>query len=94
MFRLVFLTFFGKFRGTHEQEHHLHESPAVMTLPLWVLATGAVVAGWFGVPKGMWELAGQHDNFWLGALLAPVIASDPRPRSRRRTTSRTPSRRC
>src|SRR5581483_9066603 len=39
MFRLVFLTFFGDFRGTHEQEHHLHESPATMTIPLIVLAT-------------------------------------------------------
>jgi len=77
MFRLVFLTFFGEFRGTHEQEHHLHESPAVMTAPLWVLATGAVVAGWIGIPKGMWELAGGHDKDWLAGLLAPVIASIP-----------------
>ena len=27
-----YLTFAGKFRGTHEQEHHLHESPPVMTM--------------------------------------------------------------
>jgi NADH-quinone oxidoreductase subunit L len=77
MFRLVFLTFFGEFRGTHEQEHHLHESPPVMTVPLWVLATGAVAAGWIGIPKGMWELAGAHDRDWLAALLAPVIAAVP-----------------
>src|SRR5436305_3587143 len=51
MFRSVFLTFFGSFRGTHEQEHHLHESPPVMTIPLWILAAGAVVAGFVGVPK-------------------------------------------
>src|SRR5690606_1512180 len=38
MFRLLFLTFYGKFRGTHEQEHHLHESPKAMTIPLIVLA--------------------------------------------------------
>ena len=38
MFRLYFLTFNGTFRGTHDQEHHLHESPAAMTLPLIVLA--------------------------------------------------------
>src|SRR6184192_1586456 len=38
MFRLVFLTFFGDFRGTHEQEHHVHESPWTMTVPLIVLA--------------------------------------------------------
>jgi NADH-quinone oxidoreductase subunit L len=45
MFRLVFLTFFGGFRGTHEQEHHLHESPATMTIPLIVLATLSTIGG-------------------------------------------------
>ncbi len=38
MTRLYVLTFWGKFRGTHEQEHHLHESPFSMTIPLMVLA--------------------------------------------------------
>jgi len=51
MFRSVFMTFHGHFRGTHEQEHHLHESPAIMTGPLWVLAAGAIGAGWVGIPK-------------------------------------------
>ena len=51
MFRAVYLTFYGEFRGTHEQEHHLHESPPSMTMPLVVLAVGAVVAGWVGMPK-------------------------------------------
>jgi len=55
MFRSVFLTFHGKFRGTHEQEHHLHESPPVMTIPLWILAVGAAVAGLAGLPgEGNW----------------------------------------
>ena len=45
MFRLVFLTFFGEFRGTHEQEHHLHESPWTMTVPLIVLAFLSTVGG-------------------------------------------------
>jgi NADH-quinone oxidoreductase subunit L len=45
MFRLVFLTFFGDFRGTHEQEHHLHESPLTMTIPLVVLAVLSTVGG-------------------------------------------------
>jgi NADH-quinone oxidoreductase subunit L len=39
MFRLVYLTFFGEFRSGHEAEHHLHESPANMTMPLVVLAS-------------------------------------------------------
>ena len=38
MFRLVYLTFAGKFRGGAEAEHHLHESPKVMTVPLITLA--------------------------------------------------------
>jgi NADH-quinone oxidoreductase subunit L len=50
MFRAVYLTFFGKFRGTHEQEHHLHESPPVMTFPLIVLALGAATTGFLGLP--------------------------------------------
>ncbi|MDQ1086028.1 NADH-quinone oxidoreductase subunit L [Siphonobacter sp. SORGH_AS_1065] len=50
MFRLLFLTFFGEFRGTHEQEHHLHESPLTMTLPLMVLAVLSVLGGFLNVP--------------------------------------------
>lgn len=50
MFRLYTLTFTGGFRGTHDQEHHLHESPAAMTIPLIVLAILAVVGGYVGLP--------------------------------------------
>jgi NADH-quinone oxidoreductase subunit L len=53
MFRAFWLTFHGKFRGTHEQEHHLHESPPSMTWPLRVLAVGAIVAGYVGIPAAM-----------------------------------------
>ncbi|HTF82601.1 MAG TPA: NADH-quinone oxidoreductase subunit L, partial [Cytophagales bacterium] len=49
MFRLYFLTFQGKFRGTHEQEHHLHESPWAMTLPLIILALLSVVGGFLNL---------------------------------------------
>ena len=51
MFRLFFLTFTGPFRGTHEQEHHLHESPTSMTIPLMVLAALSVVGGFIGMPE-------------------------------------------
>ncbi|WP_337042065.1 NADH-quinone oxidoreductase subunit L [Emticicia sp. 17c] len=51
MFRLFFLTFTGAFRGTHEQEHHLHESPASMTVPLMVLAALSVIGGFIGMPE-------------------------------------------
>lgn len=52
-FRIIFLTFHGKFRGTHEQGHHLHESPKVMTIPLIILAVGAISAGWVGIPQAL-----------------------------------------
>jgi NADH-quinone oxidoreductase subunit L len=71
MFRAVRLTFGGTFRGTHEQEHHLHESPAVMTLPLWILTVGAVVAGFAGIPK---MFSRGRDLNWLHHFLEPVIA--------------------
>jgi NADH-quinone oxidoreductase subunit L len=64
MFRAVFLTFWGRFRGTHEQEHHLHESPPSMTIPLWILALGAIGSGWLGLP-------GERN--WIHNFLAPVI---------------------
>ncbi len=51
MFRLVFLTFFGKFRGSKEQEHHLHESPKTMTIPLMILGALSLIGGWIGIPK-------------------------------------------
>ncbi|HDP99950.1 MAG TPA: NADH-quinone oxidoreductase subunit L [bacterium] len=51
MFRLVYLTFFGSFRGSRQQEHHLHESPKTMTVPLMILAALSVVGGWIGIPK-------------------------------------------
>nr|WP_293840498.1 NADH-quinone oxidoreductase subunit L [uncultured Arsenicibacter sp.] len=54
MFRLLFLTFFGEFRGTQEQHHHLHESPATMTLPLIVLAVLSVIGGLLNLPGGGW----------------------------------------
>ena len=48
--RLIFLTFFGKPRGDHHAYDHAHESPPVMTIPLGILAVGAVFAGmvWYG----------------------------------------------
>src|SRR5688572_379622 len=51
MFRLYALTFQGNFRGTSEQQHHLHESPAAITIPLAVLALLSVVGGWVGIPE-------------------------------------------
>lgn len=69
MFRLYATTFLGKFRGTHDQEHHLHESPKSMTLPLIVLAILSVVGGLVGIPE---VLGGSHS---LHHFLSPVLTS-------------------
>src|SRR5688572_11879356 len=69
MFRLFFITFTGKFRGTHEQEHHLHESPPAMTIPLVILAILSIVGGFIGIPEVI-----MHGGDKLSAFLAPVIA--------------------
>lgn len=66
MFRLLFLTFFGTFRGTHEQEHHLHESPASMTIPLIILAILSAVGGFIGVPEAL------HGSHHLAEFMSPL----------------------
>ena len=68
MFRLYFLTFSGKFRGTEEQAHHLHESPFSMTLPLILLAVLSIVGGWIGIPSVL-----AADMHWLSGFLSPVV---------------------
>ncbi len=73
MFRLYATTFLGNFRGTHEQEHHLHESPAAMTWPLIILAVLSIVAGFVGVPE---VLGGGH---MLHSFLAPVLVTEHHP---------------
>jgi NADH-quinone oxidoreductase subunit L len=57
MFRLLFLTFSNKFRGTSEKMHHMHESPKVMTIPLMILALLSVIGGFIGIPE---VLGGNH----------------------------------
>jgi NADH-quinone oxidoreductase subunit L len=69
MFRLYATTFLGRFRGTPEQEHHLHESPPAMTIPLIILAILSIVGGWVGFP----EIIIPHAHL-LGDFLHPVFA--------------------
>lgn len=73
MFRLYVMTFQGKFRGTHDQEHHLHESPKAMTIPLIILAVLSVAGGWIGIPEVF-----MQDGHWLKGFLAPVFAEGVR----------------
>ncbi len=64
MFRVLYLTFFKEFRGTKEQEHHLHESPKTMTMPLIILAILAVFGGLISLPFGL---------SWLNGYLEPIL---------------------
>jgi len=68
MFRLIFLTFFGKPRFD-EHEVHVHESPRNMTVPLMILAFFSIVGGWFAAP----HLLGKTDYF--EAFLHPVFSA-------------------
>ncbi len=74
MFRLVYMTFFGDFRGGEEAEHHLHESPWTMTLPLQVLAflsvVGGIVIGFPGV-----LIHKEHWNFIEGFVSPMLLAA-------------------
>src|SRR6266849_4855524 len=70
MFRLVYLTFRGRPRMSHEVEHHIHESPISMTAPLVVLAICSLFAGWLGWPHSL----GGSDRF--AQFLEPVFARE------------------
>jgi NADH-quinone oxidoreductase subunit L len=67
MFRLFFLTFFGKSRLEESIKSHVHESPKIMTVPLMVLAVLSIIGGYIGVPKSL----GGRNNF--ESFLSPVF---------------------
>lgn len=69
MFRLLFLTFYGTFRGTGDQEKHLHESPPVMTGPLILLAVLSTIGGFMGLP------AIFSEHHLLDQYLAPILST-------------------
>ncbi|WP_342642191.1 NADH-quinone oxidoreductase subunit L [Rhodoligotrophos ferricapiens] len=63
--RLMFLTFHGRSRASKEVLHHVHESPNVMLIPLYILAVGALAAGFIFAPY----FVGHHEGaFWGQAL--------------------------
>lgn len=75
MWRMIFLAFFGE----ENPENHPHESPWVMTLPLVVLATGAISVGWLGTPWyniwGEWIRFGHphHGAINYGAMIGSIV---------------------
>ena len=70
MGRLIVLTFFSAPRMSHEVEHHIHESPKSMTVPLIILAFFSIFAGWLGLPHSL----GGSDRFTK--FLEPVFARE------------------
>jgi NADH-quinone oxidoreductase subunit L len=66
MFRLTYLTFYGRSRLDHHTAEHVHESPAVMIGPLVVLAVLSVIGGFPGVPP---------ENGWFHHFLHPVTVA-------------------
>ncbi|MBL4597888.1 MAG: NADH-quinone oxidoreductase subunit L [Rhizobiaceae bacterium] len=73
--RLIFMTFHGKPRASADVMNHIHESPNVMLIPLYILAAGALLAGvlFMGAFTGH-EVGGHHESwyngFWREALVA------------------------
>jgi NADH-quinone oxidoreductase subunit L len=72
MFRLMYLTFHGRPRMSHEVEHHIHESPKSMTVPLVILAFFSLFAGFLGWPQSL----GGSNRF--EKFLEPVFAKEAR----------------
>ncbi|EIM75874.1 NADH:ubiquinone oxidoreductase subunit L [Nitratireductor aquibiodomus RA22] len=63
--RLIFMTFHGKPRASADVMHHVHESPLVMLVPLFILAVGALFAG---VAFKEFFVGHEYEHFWKGAL--------------------------
>jgi NADH-quinone oxidoreductase subunit L len=71
MCRLLYVTFFGEFRGTAAQKHNLHESPATMTIPLMVLAVLSVMGGFLNTP----HFLHLGNSQWMANFLKPVVSN-------------------
>jgi NADH-quinone oxidoreductase subunit L len=63
--RLIFMTFHGTPRASHDVMHHVHESPNVMLVPLYILGAGALLAG---VIFEGYFFGHHYVEFWKGAL--------------------------
>ena len=63
--RLMFMTFYGRYRGDHHTWDHAHESPAVMLIPLYVLGIGAAFSGLVGYD---WFVGHDWHAFWGNSL--------------------------
>ncbi|SEQ83179.1 NADH dehydrogenase subunit L [Faunimonas pinastri] len=64
--RLIFMTFHGAPRSSQEVQDHVHESPQIMLVPLYVLSIGALLAGVLGIG---YFVEGGYGAFWKHALV-------------------------
>ncbi|MGH7506305.1 MAG: hypothetical protein ACRELX_11670, partial [Longimicrobiales bacterium] len=79
MTRLMVLTFHGESRLGEKDRAHVHEVPAVMWVPLAVLALLAIVGGWLNIPEVIadapllgWVPGGEWLHHWLEPVVAPA----------------------
>jgi NADH-quinone oxidoreductase subunit L len=70
MFRLIFMTFWGKERMDEHTKHHIHESPKRVVIPLAVLAALSVVGGYVGMP-GWTGISNRFERFLEPVLRVP-----------------------
>jgi NADH-quinone oxidoreductase subunit L len=75
MSRLYCLVFTGPCRADEDVQHHIHESPISMVFPLVVLAAGAILSGFAGVPPAIRELFGKHGESTLAVWLEPAVGA-------------------
>jgi NADH-quinone oxidoreductase subunit L len=64
-FRLIFMVFHGKERMDQHTQSHLHETPAVVWMPLVLLAIPSMLVGWFGIESFLYS----EQSFWRGAIV-------------------------
>ncbi len=74
MFRLVYLTFHGEYKGPKGSEEALAESPPTMTVPLVILAVLAVIGGYIGLPAVFGEKVNLFQA-WLKPVFEPAYAA-------------------
>ena len=75
MFRVIFLTFFGEYRGPADPQY-IREAPATMTLPLLILIVPSILVGLWGAPP-LGNGFGQYlegANFHLAEVNIPLAA--------------------
>jgi NADH-quinone oxidoreductase subunit L len=71
--RLMFMTFYGKYRGDHHTWDHAHESPAVVLIPLYVLGAGALLSGFIAYD---WFVGHDWTHFWGTTSIATKLTGE------------------